>query len=646
MFRTKARAPSMVVCEVVRDDVFDDIASVGLAGYLELAAGIREEEEERDSIGIGRDRERDSEGGGGGLGNSQGVLGSVSSDEVDMRRISRGGYHNNNPHPSHEQHRLHARNRTRTSSADVEMLLSSGSGPDSVQGPATTASQMRSLVLTEGKGREGINISLEQSLDSFDEVGGLVDSNIEDAIGKIHHLQEEEEKKHQKKEEQKQTETEIEIGAGIEMEMDGEKGKEGGRAVSQSHSQSQSQPSLSKSLSFSKSSTQKKGFLQRKAGSGQLLSQNRKNTQAHSSNFQALLNSGSSTDLSLTADIDMSSEMSMSGAVSTVVEGIANLPLRPPVNVNNINIGMPVDGEFTDSSCDTGEPSTGSDTSPSHSSGNLKQLNDYYSNTDGRDNSPIHKDRDKGAEEKREKSYSNSEGLVEGGDTMLESGVDSISLSQNKQDAPSNGTLGGSDPLEGHITGEVLSSAKRLLLMGKIDEEEYKQLLLSDLHFRKETEREHAVVADLQVAGQVESSFGELWATKKKRVLSQWKSHLKNDRFLQDQPLSQSQSQLKGADSISISDDNEGNGNEGKDANTMNTRERVTSVTSDDYALALEGGNHDLDSIWPPVDLRCFIVKSNDDLRQEMAVLQVSLSFKGLFLYTVGISYHVEYCIR
>lgn len=118
----------------------------------------------------------------------------------------------------------------------------------------------------------------------------------------------------------------------------------------------------------------------------------------------------------------------------------------------------------------------------------------------------------------------------------------------------------------GHISTDVLLSAQRLLASGKIDENEYDMLINCDAKFRGETAREDAVKAQ----SRVENCFGEPWERKKERVLSN--------------AISFSSSEIAGQVGYSYRHDN---------------------------------------SDWPKHDLRCFIVKSNDDLRQEVCCLQV-----------------------
>ena len=120
---------------------------------------------------------------------------------------------------------------------------------------------------------------------------------------------------------------------------------------------------------------------------------------------------------------------------------------------------------------------------------------------------------------------------------------------------------------------KIAQSAHKLLIQGKIDEKEFEMLISSDYKYRDEAAKEEAV-ATMQ---KVESAFGESWLAKKERVLG--------DRF----------------DAVShINDD-------------------------DDSHLSPHSRT------WPKWDLRCFIVKSNDDLRQEVCCIQLMSLFQEIF---------------
>jgi len=113
--------------------------------------------------------------------------------------------------------------------------------------------------------------------------------------------------------------------------------------------------------------------------------------------------------------------------------------------------------------------------------------------------------------------------------------------------------------LDAATTKAVIANARKLLETGKIDMQEYDVLIASDHKYRDEAAREEAAITLLRV----ESAFGECWSAKRERLLS---------------PRLQEQS---------------------------------------------AGGAHEGLHEWPLYDLRVFIVKSNDDLRQEVCCLQL-----------------------
>lgn len=117
---------------------------------------------------------------------------------------------------------------------------------------------------------------------------------------------------------------------------------------------------------------------------------------------------------------------------------------------------------------------------------------------------------------------------------------------------------------------KIVQSAQRLLKEGKIDEKEFQLLISSDNKYRDEAAKEEAVVT----MQKVESAFGESWVAKKERVLG--------GRF----------------DAMAHLHDEDG------DSSSFRT--------------------------WPKWDLRCFIVKSNDDLRQEVCCIQLMSLFQEI----------------
>ena len=137
---------------------------------------------------------------------------------------------------------------------------------------------------------------------------------------------------------------------------------------------------------------------------------------------------------------------------------------------------------------------------------------------------------------------------------------------------------------------QVQGHALKLYESGRIDQQEYYKLINSDLQYRDETVREEAI----QATKLVNNSFGELWYNKKLRLLGEKRVHknkLDQEMMMQEQ------------------------------------------------ADAVQRGGMDVPVklYFPLYDLRGFIVKSNDDLRQEVCCLQVMTLFREIF-HDMGIT--------
>jgi hypothetical protein len=163
----------------------------------------------------------------------------------------------------------------------------------------------------------------------------------------------------------------------------------------------------------------------------------------------------------------------------------------------------------------------------------------------------------------------------------------SLSSSQKTSDSPSVNQV---------PTQEVvISSAQRLLMDGAISQKEYEQLVASDQYYRDETARDEAVVAKHRV----ESSFGETFQSKKERILG--------DKLDFIAPATMIVSSAIGA---------------------YGPRERALSKEKEkvDGRSVLDDSEY-----WPAYDLKSFIVKTNDDLRQEIACIQIMQICKEIF---------------
>ena len=138
---------------------------------------------------------------------------------------------------------------------------------------------------------------------------------------------------------------------------------------------------------------------------------------------------------------------------------------------------------------------------------------------------------------------------------------------------PEDLSEGASSPSPAHVTKEVYQRAKKLLDSGKIDQKEFELLIMGDSKYRVETKKEK----EEEVMSKVESAFGEPWTAKRDRLLGDKVHAINEDNSLGD-----------------------------------------TSIMSS--------------SAYPVWDLRCFIVKSNDDLRQEVCCLQLMNLCQEIFV--------------
>jgi hypothetical protein len=127
----------------------------------------------------------------------------------------------------------------------------------------------------------------------------------------------------------------------------------------------------------------------------------------------------------------------------------------------------------------------------------------------------------------------------------------------------------------------VMQNAQQLLSDGKIDKAEYDLLVKSDGRYR----HEFAKVDEELTMTRVESAYGENWQAKRERILG--------------------------------------------------SRAHITAVGGDGGNQSERSAENEADNgndhCWPVWDLRSFIVKSNDDLRQEVCCLQIMQLCKEIF---------------
>ena len=549
VFRTKARAPSMIVCEVVREDVYDILTGgtwdVDEENGDEEAQGGRSRQTSLTPLPVLNhgsstksisEAEVESEDEDSGVGSGQQRMNSNGSHNnaiaIASAMASAGQVAANFPHLS--------RSRTRTSSHDY-----AGAG------------------LEKGGNNGGQKMSSA--------VGGLVDENISEVIDKIHSKQEEEETK------------------SLSQDVIAE-GANGGVVVGAVNSvepqdkvaavpEGPNSPArlLAESRSRAASSTNSAKFSKRmssKGSKGNLLSENRK---SGSQNFQRLLNSASSEDLHL------------ANSVSGLTLQNPQLATSPRISITSPVAGVEV---IADHNADLSDSASESDAAPS--------MNSSVAGSQA-------------------PSPSDSTGNL----------PNLMSMTTLTADSPIT-----TESIEQQVASNVLSSARSLLVSGKIDNEEYRMLLLSDQQFQDAARQEEEEVA----ASKVESSFGESWQQTKQRVLSIWGpgAYMATGEGRSRSGSTALRSSFDTDNSTSPRNLGSSTGNGMSVTVTENTNAAIINENaSEDMTLSdmpdIGENNHADASEWPPVDLRCFIVKSNDDLRQEMALMQLLCLCKEIF---------------
>ena len=193
------------------------------------------------------------------------------------------------------------------------------------------------------------------------------------------------------------------------------------------------------------------------------------------------------------------------------------------------------------------------------------------------------------------------------------------------------------------ITQSVLSNAKSLLESGKISFAEYELLLRGNAKFREMSAREESLVA----TARLQKCFGESWEDMKKRILGDsYQSfhdqhyhnyHLHHGITDTNNNIQSNNLLNNDVDLNNNNDTNNDNNQSNNQSNNLNNNnnsivpfenENVSQInleltSSAATAAAVDEYYHMNPNRWPLKDLKCFIIKSNDDLRQEMCCMQL-----------------------
>jgi hypothetical protein len=167
-----------------------------------------------------------------------------------------------------------------------------------------------------------------------------------------------------------------------------------------------------------------------------------------------------------------------------------------------------------------------------------------------------------------------------------------------------------------------ITSMQKLLLRGTITEEEYQKLLNAEKKFREEEARGEELEAD----SRLEAIFGESWEDRCRRMLGpDFEGPPARPRSFSSGPSSPGTTESSTACSSS------GSSNNNYSISSAGIRTDGGGASDGDGDTSAQGP-----VAWPRHDLRVFIAKTNDDLRQEVCCLQLMelcweiLQFVGL----------------
>ena len=177
----------------------------------------------------------------------------------------------------------------------------------------------------------------------------------------------------------------------------------------------------------------------------------------------------------------------------------------------------------------------------------------------------------------------------------------------------------------------TIQACRKLFHENRILKEEYEKLLRTEISFLEEKSRSEAMAATLRL----KNIFGESWNDKKNRILGNFEEYTNNVKV------------SNGTSSSSEGSNNKNNNSENNnnDINNNNDNNNINSSGSNGSSSSSGSGNTNLnlnftlnrnvlddssdeeseneEDYWPARSVISFIVKSNDDLRQEVCCLQL-----------------------
>ena len=170
----------------------------------------------------------------------------------------------------------------------------------------------------------------------------------------------------------------------------------------------------------------------------------------------------------------------------------------------------------------------------------------------------------------------------------------------------------------------TIQACRKLYMENRIIKEEYEKLCRTEIHFLKEKARSEAVAATIRL----NHIFGESWCDKKNRILGNNGFSMNNH----NSPKLKSYNNSSNYDINSINNNYNNNYNNTSNNNIINNSSNNTSKYNLFDNLDGYDSENEENDIWPARNLISFIVKSNDDLRQEVCCLQLMRLCEEIFL--------------
>ena len=169
----------------------------------------------------------------------------------------------------------------------------------------------------------------------------------------------------------------------------------------------------------------------------------------------------------------------------------------------------------------------------------------------------------------------------------------------------------------------TIQACRKLFLENRIIKEEYEKLCRTEIHFLKEKARSEAVAATIRL----NHIFGESWCDKKNRILGGNGYTISNHN---SPKLKTKNNNIKNENNNSFYNNTNNNNNNNNNDIYINNNNNTSKHNLFDNIDGYDSDNEE-NNIWPARNLISFIVKSNDDLRQEVCCLQLMRLCEEIF---------------